>query len=155
MDGWDELYQAIILEHNRSPQNFGPLIPADRRVSGRNASCGDEIFLDLRFLENRIAAIQFFGEGCAISRASASLLTLAVLNRTRQEAEEIAREMVALLAEGGEISNQLRQHLGQRAALLGVRNFPLRIRCATLAWHALLDGLDGEPNDRRASKTGT
>ncbi|MDR3117000.1 MAG: SUF system NifU family Fe-S cluster assembly protein [Puniceicoccales bacterium] len=141
MDSLDDLYQAIILEHNRSPQNFGKLFPADRVASGHNASCGDEVQLYLRFSEGRIGAIRFSGEGCAICRASASLLTAAVQGLAKEEAMAMAEEMVALLGGSGAVEDAVRTRLGQRAALLGVRQFPQRIKCATLAWHALREGL--------------
>jgi nitrogen fixation NifU-like protein len=143
VDGdFEELYQSIILEHNRHPQNFGEMADADRVAAGYNANCGDDIRLYIRFSGGCIAAIQFSGEGCAISRASASLLTTAVCGLPRERAVRLAEEMLALLLGDGDVPADRRRELGQRAALLGVRRFPMRIKCATLAWHALLDGLE-------------
>ncbi|MDR0428682.1 MAG: SUF system NifU family Fe-S cluster assembly protein [Puniceicoccales bacterium] len=146
MNDLQELYQSIILEHNRNPQNFGELPDASCSAVGYNASCGDDIRLFLKFDGDVIEDIRFFGEGCAISRASASLLTIAVKNQRKDHAQEITKEMLDLLGSQREI-HDIPSRLGARMALLGVRKFPMRIKCATLPWHALVDALSAKkPN---------
>jgi nitrogen fixation NifU-like protein len=136
MDALQELYQSIILEHNRSPQNFGELPGADRSSRGYNASCGDDIHVHVKFQGGKIDAIRFTGVGCAIARASASLMTGAVGGLAIGEARRKAREMVDVLT--GKVEGTGPEEC---SPLLGVRQFPMRIKCATLAWHALLDDL--------------
>jgi nitrogen fixation NifU-like protein len=128
------LYQETILDHYKRPRNFGPLADADRHAEGYNPLCGDRVKLYLRLDGDRIAGISFEGAGCAISTASASLMTEAVAGLTRVEANALERRFHALLtgeAPAGE------DDLGKLEALSGVREFPIRIKCATLAWHAL------------------
>ncbi|MDR1437882.1 MAG: SUF system NifU family Fe-S cluster assembly protein [Puniceicoccales bacterium] len=144
MNDMEELYQSIILEHNRNPQNFGKLSDATCSAKGYNANCGDDIRLFLKLDGSVLSDVRFSGEGCAISRASASLLTMAVKNISKDRAVAMAEEMLSLLTGKSQLMNDL-SHLGSRVALLGVRKFPMRIKCATLPWHALIDAL-GEGN---------
>lgn len=139
MSSLDDLYQAIILEHNRRPQNFGTLPDPDGIGYGHNANCGDVIILYLKFAGDRIAQIRFSGEGCAICRASASLLTLRVAQLPRDEGKMFAERIIGLISGDEEVGAE---GLGDLAALLGVRKFPMRVKCATLAWHALLMALE-------------
>ena len=141
-----ELYQGIILEHNRAPQNFGPLELETASAQGYNPSCGDDITIHLHLSGDKIDEISFTGEGCAISKASASLLTLAVKNKSKSQAEQIALEMLDFLT-GKKAIPENPWEIGDRLALLGVRQFPMRVKCATLAWHALLEAL------KRATQT--
>lgn len=141
MAGIEDLYQEIILEHNKRPRNFGPLAGFTHRADGRNPLCGDEIKVVLRMEGDRIAAVHFQGQGCAISKASASMMTEAVAGRTAAEARAMAGRLLAALRPHGE--DLVLERDGELAALLGVRKFPARIKCATLAWHALLCALEG------------
>ncbi|MDR1456467.1 MAG: SUF system NifU family Fe-S cluster assembly protein [Puniceicoccales bacterium] len=142
MRDWQDLYQEVILEHNRNPQNFGVLSTPDRVARGYNANCGDDICLFLKLSGDDIEEIKFSGEGCAIARASASLLTLAVEKMSKSQAQQKAEEMLALLT-GKKAESDSAPCLRSQLPLLGVRKFPMRIKCATLPWHALLEALAG------------
>lgn len=137
----EELYQEIILEHNKRPRNFGPLDGATNRADGSNPLCGDELKVSLRLEEGRITAIRFEGQGCAISKASASMMSESVEGKTVDEARQIADKVLGAFQRGGR--DLVLEEDGEVAALLGVRKFPARIKCATLAWHALVCALDG------------
>ena len=138
----DELYQEILLDHYRRPRNFGPLAGADREVDGHNPLCGDRVRLRVKLDGERLAEVRFEGVGCAISTASASMMTEAVRGRSVDEALELGERFRAhLRADGGEGPAE---ELGDLAALGGVRAFPMRVKCATLAWHALRAALAGE-----------
>ena len=131
------LYQRVILDHNARPRNFGPLPGSTHEAALHNALCGDTVTLRLRLAEGRIVAAAFEGNGCALSRASASLLTLAVAGRTPDEAAGIAAELDKLLSRGPEHAEADVERLGDLTALQGVREVPARRRCATLPWEAL------------------
>ena len=155
MTGFDDLYQEIILDHNRRPRNFGAMPEADRKVEGYNPLCGDRVTVFLKLAEEqggeRIADIAFEGSGCAISTASASLMTEALKGRTVAEAEALFQKVHALLAGRQPAAGNATPNpddpddpfgeVGQLAALAGVRNYPMRVKCATLAWHALHSAL--------------
>ena len=129
----EELYQAVILDHSRRPRNFGE-IPGAIRVHGDNPSCGDEINLDVKFsAEGAVEDIKFTGHGCAISQASASLMTGKLKGRSRAEAGEMMRAFHDLVT--GAESDAPRE-LGDLRLLQGVRKFPQRVKCAMLAWRA-------------------
>lgn len=133
------LYQEVILDHYKRPRNFGQLDPADRTAEGYNPLCGDQLKVYLRMDGDRVAEVSFEGAGCAISTASASLMTEAVKGMTRGEAEELFEDFHQLVA-GGEAPDR---ELGKLEVLAGVRDYPVRIKCATLAWHALHTALAG------------
>ena len=133
----DDLYRDIILDHNRHPRNFGPLEPADASVEGFNPLCGDRLTLRLRLDGERIADIRFEGQGCAISTASASLMTEAVKGKTRAQALELFDRVHRLLTEDGGGGTEL----GKLEALSGVREYPARVKCASLCWHTLASAL--------------
>lgn len=134
----DELYQSIILDHNRRPQNFRQMADATGHAEGVNPMCGDQLTVWLRVDGDRVADVSFQGSGCAISKASASLMTQAVKGKTREEAENLFAAFHALVTgHGGEKS------LGSLDALSGVSRFPLRVKCASLAWHAMKSALQG------------
>ena len=133
----DELYRDVILDHNRRPRNFGPLDSADASVEGYNPLCGDRLTLRLKLDADRIADIRFEGQGCAISTASASLMTEAVKGKTRAQALELFERMHHLLTDGATSAEQL----GKLAALSGVREYPARVKCASLCWHTLASAL--------------
>lgn len=136
-----ELYQEIILDHNRSPRNFGALDGADRSAEGFNPLCGDHFTISLKLDGDRIAAIRFAGSGCAISKASASLMTTAVEGKTIGEVASLFDRVHAMLV-GPAAEPTPAESLGRLAVLAGVRAFPARVKCASLAWHALRAALD-------------
>ncbi len=135
-----ELYQEVIFDHNRSPRNFHKMDDADRVAEGHNPLCGDQLTLYVRLENGVIADASFVGHGCAISTASASLMTEAVKGRTVDEVESLFRDFHALLTgvppEG--------RDFGKLEVLAGVREFPVRVKCATLAWHTLHNALTGD-----------
>jgi nitrogen fixation NifU-like protein len=139
-----DLYRDVILDHNRKPRNFGPLAPADASIEGFNPLCGDRLTLRLRMAGDRIEEIRFEGQGCAISTASASLMTEAVKGRSRAEALELFAGVHRLLTDDRADADGL----GKLAALSGVREFPARVKCASLCWHTLASALQsagGQP----------
>jgi nitrogen fixation NifU-like protein len=134
MAGLSELYQEVILDHNRRPRNFRSMEQATRTQEGYNPLCGDRLTLYVRLDGDRIADLSFVGSGCAISKASASLMTEAVKGRTVADARalfERFHDMVTSPPERGA------PDLGKLSVLAGVREFPTRIKCASLAWHTL------------------
>jgi nitrogen fixation NifU-like protein len=137
MDDLTELYQEMILDHGKRPRNFGEMEDADRTAEGHNPLCGDQCRVHLDLDDERIDRVRFDGEGCAISTASASLMTEAVGGLTLAEAKELFEKLHRLVTEGEEDPR-----LGKLAIFAGVRRFPLRVKCATLAWHTLLAALE-------------
>jgi nitrogen fixation protein NifU and related proteins len=141
MGSLSALYQDMILDHNRSPQNYGRLENANRRVEGNNPLCGDQLTLWLRMDGERIQDVAFEGSGCAISRASASLMTSAVKGKNRQEAEVLFERFRKLVT--GKLEASESETLGKLAVFSGVSEYPVRVKCASLSWHALRAALDG------------
>jgi nitrogen fixation NifU-like protein len=139
-----ELYQQLIIEHSRSPRNFRPVPGANRAAEGANPLCGDQITLQVRLEDDRIADVGFQGSGCAISKAAASLMTGAVLGKTTAEAEGLFRRVQAMVTSRPDAPADT-AGLGKLAALAGVRAFPARVKCASLAWHTLHAALEGRP----------
>jgi nitrogen fixation NifU-like protein len=135
-----ELYRDVILDHNRAPRNFGRLEGADARAEGHNPLCGDRLTLFVRMDGDRIEDLRFEGKGCAISTASASLMTEAVKGKSRASADKLYQEVHELLTRPGSAPAP---ELGKLAALSGVREFPARVKCATLCWHTLQAALNG------------
>ena len=133
-----DLYRDVILDHNRQPRNFGAVTPATASVEGYNPLCGDRLTLSLRMEGERIADIRFDGQGCAISTASASLMTEAVKGQTRAEALATFERIHRLLTDD---AAPVDEELGKLAALSGVREFPARVKCASLCWHTLASAL--------------
>jgi nitrogen fixation NifU-like protein len=129
-----DLYREVILDHNRSPRNFGRLEPADAAAVGHNPLCGDALSLTLRLAGDRLSEFRFNGQGCAISIASASLMGEAVSGKSVQEIDALHREVHALLTESGYVPAL---PLGKLMALGGVREYPVRVKCASLCWHTL------------------
>lgn len=140
MSDLDDLYQEVILDHTRRPRNFGRLAAANRAASGDNPLCGDRLDLQLEVRDGRIQDVAFEGAGCAISTASASLMTEAVKGRPLAEAEALAERFHTLMTGEGPAGEEL----GKLAALCGVREYPMRVKCATLAWHTLRSALAGD-----------
>lgn len=134
-----ELYQEVLLDHYRRPRNQGALAGADHSAAGNNPLCGDQVRVSLRMQGGRVQAIAFEGTGCAISVAAASLMTEAVKGRTEAEVEELFRrfqEMVTIDS-GAAAPGAEDPVLGKLAIFAGVREFPSRVKCATLVWHTL------------------
>jgi nitrogen fixation protein NifU and related proteins len=129
------LYQDMILDHNRSPQNYGAMENANRRIEGNNPLCGDRLVVWLRMEGNLIQDATFEGSGCAISRASASLMTAAVKGKTRAEAEILFDQFHRLVT--GALEPEKAKSLGKLAAFSGVSEYPIRVKCASLSWHAM------------------
>jgi nitrogen fixation NifU-like protein len=141
-----ELYQQIIIEHNRSPRNFGVLPDANRRADGDNPLCGDRIALYLKVRDDVIEDVAFEGRGCAISQAAASLMTGAIKGRPTAEAQALYRSFHDMVT-GRPDAPVDPAALGKLAAFAGVRAFPARVKCASLPWHTLRAALErrGEP----------
>jgi nitrogen fixation protein NifU and related proteins len=135
-----ELYQDIIVDHNRSPRNFRVPEHFDRMADGFNPLCGDKLHVYLSVDDNRVTDVSFQGSGCAISVASASLMTEAVKGLTEQEARALFEDVHKALT-GDEDAVDL-ERLGKLAAISGVRAFPSRVKCASLCWHTLTAALD-------------
>jgi nitrogen fixation NifU-like protein len=134
----NDLYRDVILDHNRKPRNFGGLDPADASADGFNPMCGDRLTLRLRLADDTISDIRFEGQGCAISTASASLMTEAVKGKSRQEALQLFDRVHRLLTDDAAPEAD---ELGKLAALSGVREYPARVKCASLCWHTLASAL--------------
>jgi nitrogen fixation NifU-like protein len=133
-----ELYQEVILDHNKRPRNRGRLENPTAHAEGYNPLCGDMVTLTLRTHEGRIEEIAFDGQGCAISTASASLMTEAVKGKSTEEAHQIFRDFQAMVTNDGDNFD-----LGELEVFAGVREYPVRIKCAILPWHALNAALKG------------
>ncbi len=136
-----DLYQEVIVDHGRRPRNFGPLPDASHQAEGFNPLCGDRLTLRLKVVDGVIEEARFEGAGCAISTASASLMTEALKGLGASEAEALFASFHTMLTEEGEVSSA---KLGKLEVLAGVREFPSRIKCATLAWHTLHAALHTE-----------
>lgn len=136
----DDLYQDVILDHGRKPRNFGPLPMANREAEGYNPFCGDHVHVRILFDDGVIREIKFEGAGCAISTASASLMTQSVKGKTLAEAKALFDGFHDSVVGTNPIDEE---KLGSLVCLCGVRDYPNRIKCATLAWHALIEALEG------------
>jgi nitrogen fixation NifU-like protein len=141
-----DLYREVILDHNRQPRNFGELERADRVIEGVNPLCGDRVTLYVKLDGERVEDIRFKGTGCAISVASSSLMTEKVKGSTISESLELFDKVHGMLTKGSDAPEDL-EELGKLAALSGVREFPSRVKCASLGWHAMRTALTG-PDDR-------
>lgn len=152
MSSLEALYQEIILEHNRKPRNFREMPDATRTVDGRNPLCGDQLTLWLKLDHDTVVDVSFKGSGCAISKASASLMTAAVKGKTRTEAEALFDKFHRLVM--GKLPESEQESLGSLRALAGVSRFPLRVKCASLAWHALRSALESNATDVSTEREG-
>jgi nitrogen fixation NifU-like protein len=139
-----ELYQSVILDHNRSPRNFRKLDDATGHAEGRNPLCGDMYQVWLKVDGDRIADASFEGQGCAISKASASLMTQAIKGKTVGEAKQLFEQFHQLVTVGPESGVQSSEERlpGKLEVFQGVRAFPIRVKCATLSWHAMKAALE-------------
>jgi len=137
-----DLYQELILDHNRRPRNYGALADANHTAKGYNPLCGDKLTIYAKVDGDRIAGLMFEGSGCAISKASASLLTDALKGKTLAEADALFARVHAMLTAPMDQAIDV-ESMGKLAVLSGVREFPVRVKCASLAWHTLKAALEG------------
>jgi nitrogen fixation NifU-like protein len=142
MPDLQDIYQEVILEHAKSPRNFRVLDDAEHKAEGFNPLCGDRCTVYIAMKGDVIDEVAFQGSGCAISRASASMMTQAIKGKTVEEAEELFREFQQVVT--GQHGEELHAKLGKLDAFAGVAGFPSRVKCATLAWHTLKSALHGE-----------
>lgn len=144
MSELSELYQEVILDHSKAPHNFRALMGAGRKAEGYNPLCGDQITIYLKLSGDTIRDISFEGKGCAISKASASIMTDAVKNKSRREVQGLYDQFHQLVT-GPPGQTVDEATLGKLAAFSGVCEFPTRVKCAILAWHTLRSALDAVP----------
>lgn len=138
-----QLYQEVILDHNRKPRNFGSIAGANRHAEGHNPLCGDHIKLSMNLLEDKIEAIAFEGEGCAICKASASMMTGVVKGKSVTDAEIMVEEFRGMATGTFDIESR-ENHLGKLKVFAGVKDLPSRVKCAILPWHTLHAALHAE-----------
>ena len=139
-----ELYQEVILDHNRKPRNFGPMPDASQKAEGYNPFCGDKVTVYLKKKDDRIEAISFEGAGCAISTASASLMTEVLRGKTLEEARALFERFQKMVTGQEEIDAQGEEDLERLMVFHRLSEYPVRVKCATLVWHALLSALKEE-----------
>jgi len=140
-----DLYQEVILEHNKSPRNFKRMEQANHHAEGYNPMCGDrcQVYIDMD--GDAIKEISFQGSGCAISRASASMMTQMLKGKSKEEAVKLFEQFHEMVT-GEKTAEEQAGELGKLKVFSGVSKFPARVKCATLAWHTLQSALDGKPN---------
>jgi nitrogen fixation NifU-like protein len=129
------LYQEVILDHNKKPRNFGKLSPASHHAEGHNPLCGDHINVWLNLDGEKVEAITFEGEACAVCKSSASMMTVAVKGKTRADAEALTKEFLDMAT--GKMDMSQPNNVGRLAVFAGVRDLPTRVKCAILPWHTL------------------
>jgi nitrogen fixation NifU-like protein len=144
MSDLSSLYQEVILDHTKRPRNFRVIEDADHHANGYNPLCGDKVTIYLHLVDDRIADISFQGSGCAISTASASILTETLKGKTREEADALFAAFHDLVT-GQPVKSTGVPALGKLAVFSGVSEFPVRVKCASLAWHTLRSALAGSP----------
>ena len=143
MSELSELYQQVILDHNKKPRNFRKLDTANHSAEGVNPLCGDQLTVYLQIEDGSVKEISFQGSGCAISKASASMMTQAVKGKTRQQAEELFTEFHGMVT--GSLDEDIQPNkLGNLRIFSGVREFPVRVKCASLPWHTMHAALNNE-----------
>ena len=136
MSELSELYQQVILDHNKRPRNFNKLETANHTAEGYNPLCGDHLTIYLNLEDDEVQEISFEGSGCAISKAAASMMTQAVKGKSKSEAEELFKEFHLMVT--GELDTEQQENaLGNLKIFAGVREFPVRVKCATLPWHTM------------------
>jgi nitrogen fixation NifU-like protein len=140
-----DLYQEVIIEHSKHPRNFRAIKNATHSAEGYNPLCGDQLTLTMKLADNVIEEIGFVGDGCAISKASASLMTSALKGKKTEDAMTLFSAVRTLLTEGPE-SKVTPEAVGKLSVLSGVWEFPMRVKCATLAWHTMRNALEGKGN---------
>lgn len=136
-----DLYQELILDHNRKPRNFGPLTEANRSAKGVNPLCGDKVTIHLLLEDDRVKDVRFEGTGCAISIASASVMTETLKQQTSTDAMTLFTRFRQMVGVDGVLESDA-LGMGKLAAFAGVKDYPARVKCATLAWHTLRAALD-------------
>jgi nitrogen fixation NifU-like protein len=151
MSSLSELYQNVILEHNRSPRNYRVMDDADRKADGHNPLCGDQLTVWVRMDGDVIGDVSFRGAGCAISKASASLMTGAVKGKSREEAEKLFERFHQLVT--GTLPPGQSETLGKLAVFSGVSEFPIRVKCASLSWHTLKAALEGRSDGQTVRRS--
>jgi nitrogen fixation NifU-like protein len=137
-----ELYQEVILDHSKAPRNLRPMPQANREAEGFNALCGDKVTVHLHVEDGVVQDISFEGKGCAISTAAASLMTESVKGKRVEEIETLWERYHAMLTGDPSVKEEHAEDLGKLAVMSGVREFPVRVKCATLSWHTLKAALD-------------
>ncbi len=143
MDDLRDLYQEIILDHNRNPRNFRVMEDATREIEGYNPLCGDRYTIYLKIEDDTVKDISFQGAGCAISKASASVMSSLVKGKSVAEAEALFKSFHGLLTSGEEVTVEKLESLGKLGVFAGVKEYPMRVKCATLAWHTMNTALHG------------
>ena len=141
MDNLKELYQQMILDHNQNPQNFREMENATSKAEGHNPLCGDEITLFLHVENEKITDVSFLGSGCAISKASASIMTTLLIGKSVEMAESLFDKFHTMITTG-----EISEDMGKLAVLAGVHKFPSRVKCAVLSWHTMNNALHGNTN---------
>jgi nitrogen fixation NifU-like protein len=143
MSELSELYQQVILDHNKKPRNFHRLEAGNRSAEGYNPLCGDQLTVYMQLEDEVVKDISFEGSGCAISKAAASMMTQSVKGKTKQEAESLFNEFHKMVT--GELDEETTpNHLGRLTIFAGVRDFPARVKCASLSWHTMHAALNGQ-----------
>lgn len=141
MDDLKELYQQMILDHNQNPQNFREMENATSKAEGHNPLCGDEITLFLHVENEKITDVSFLGSGCAISKASASIMTTLLIGKSVEIAESLFEKFHTMITTG-----EISEDMGKLTVLAGVHKFPSRVKCAVLSWHTMNNALHGNTN---------
>ena len=143
MSELSELYQQVILDHNKKPRNFRKLETANRSAEGFNPLCGDQLTVYMQMEDGVVKDLSFEGSGCAISKAAASMMTQSVKGKTREEAESLFDEFHRMVT--GELDEETTpNNLGHLKIFAGVRNYPARVKCASLSWHTMHAALEGQ-----------
>jgi nitrogen fixation NifU-like protein len=143
MSELSELYQQVILDHNKKPRNFRKLENPDRSAEGYNPLCGDHLTIYVNLTDDSVREIAFEGSGCAISKAAASMMTQAVKGKSREQIEELFKEFHSMVT--GELDEETDENqLGNLKIFAGVREFPVRVKCATLPWHTMYAALHNQ-----------
>ncbi|NOZ07880.1 MAG: SUF system NifU family Fe-S cluster assembly protein [FCB group bacterium] len=149
MDNFRDLYQQLILDHNQNPRNFREILDTDLFLDGHNPLCGDRIKVFIRKEDKRISDISFTGSGCAISKASASIMTTLLKGKTIDEAKKIFEDFHKMITTG----EADLEKMGKLAVLAGVHQFPARVKCAALAWHTAMSILNDKKLDIVSTET--
>jgi nitrogen fixation protein NifU and related proteins len=145
MSDLQDLYQSIILDHNRRPRNYGALEGATCRAEGRNPLCGDEVAVELKVEDDAITEVRFTASGCAVSRAAASIMTQAAKGKSVTEADRLFVQFHELVTGKLKPTPEEARALGEMAAFSGVSRFPVRVKCASMPWHTLQAALRKDP----------
>jgi nitrogen fixation NifU-like protein len=143
MSELSELYQQVILDHNKKPRNFRKLETANRSAEGYNPLCGDQLTVYMQLEDEVVKDVSFVGQGCAISKAAASMMTQSIKGKSRQDAELLFDEFHRMVT--GELDEEATpNHLGRLTIFSGVRDYPARVKCASLSWHTMRAALNGQ-----------